>query len=119
VARPIPEKEVTAIEDVVRRHPDGVTAHQIASALPVDLPLRTLQYRLQRLVEDGRLAKEGERRWTKYYLPVEGADEEETAVPQEAEREDEGNDLIPLSEESAAIRVYVRQPREARKPCRL
>lgn len=116
MARPIPEKELKAIEDVVRHHPDGVSAQQIADALAGDLPLRTLQYRLQRLVEDGRLAKEGERRWTKYYLPVEGADEKETAVPHEAEGEDEGNDLIPLSEESAAVRAYLRQPPEARKP---
>lgn len=116
MARPIPEKDLKAIEDVVCRHPDGVAAQEIADALPGDLPLRTLQYRLQRLVEDGRLAKEGERRWTKYYLPVEGADEEAVSVPREAEGEDEGSDLIPLSEESAAIRAYLRQPPGARQP---
>jgi len=53
VARPIPEEDLAAIEEVVRGHPDGITAQGIADALPAGLKLRTLQYRLQRLVEDG------------------------------------------------------------------
>lgn len=115
MARPIPEEELKAIEDVVRRHPDGVTAQEIADALPGDLPLRTLQYRLLRLVEEGRLDREGERRWTKYHVPAAKADDEAVATAREAGGEGEGDDLIPLSEESAAIRTYLRQPPEARK----
>ncbi len=110
MARPIPAKELAAIEGVVRRYPEGVTAQEIAGALPVGLPIRTLQYRLQRLVEEGRLAKEGERRWTKYRLP---APERRGTGASPAP---EGEDVIPLSEASAAIRNYLRQPPEARQP---
>jgi hypothetical protein len=110
VARLIPEKELAAIEDVVRRYPEGVTAQEIAGALPEGLPFRTLQYRLQRLVAAGRLDKEGERRWTKYRL---SAPEGRGAG---ASRAPEGEDVIPLSEESATTRNYLRQPSEARQP---
>lgn len=111
MARPIPEKELKAIEDVVRRHPGGVSAQEIAESLPGDLPLRTLQYRLRRLVEQGRLAKQGERRWTKYRIPA-AADGQAVA----AAREGEAEELIPLSADSAAIRDYLRKSPEARKP---
>ncbi|MEX0693120.1 MAG: Fic family protein [Rhodospirillales bacterium] len=114
MARPIPEKEITAIEDVVRRNPGGVAAQEIAEALTGDLPLRTLQYRLQRLVEEGRLVKEGERRWTKYRLP--SAKGREAAVAVATEDEGEVADIVPLSDESAAIRDNLRRPAGARKP---
>ncbi|MEX2131404.1 MAG: hypothetical protein WD772_07940, partial [Pseudohongiellaceae bacterium] len=110
MARPIPEKELEAIEDVVRRYPEGVTAQEIASAIPEGLPLRTLQYRLQRLVEEGRLVKEGERRWSRYRLPaLAGQGAGASSAP-------EGENVIPLSEVSVATRNYLRQPPESRQP---
>ena len=113
MARPIPEDELRAIEEIVGRYDEGITARQIADELPDDLPRRTLQYRLQRLVEENRLAKEGERRWTKYRLPVAERRGEPVAT---TEAEGEGEDVIPLSKESAAVRDHLRQPSEARKP---
>jgi len=97
---------------VVRDHPGGVSAQEIAQELTTDLPRRTLQYRLKRLVDDMRLIKTGEHRWAKYSAPIgnvgrlnviEGAD---TLTAH----------AIVLSIESAAIRHYVSQPIEARKP---
>lgn len=113
MAKPIPEEDLAAIEEIVRSHPDGVTAQEIAEVLPTGLPRRTLQYRLQRLVEEGRLAKEGQRRWTKYRLPAKGRGEGVAATPVTAEEE---RDIVPLSENSAAIRGYLSQPFETRKP---
>jgi hypothetical protein len=68
MARPIPEKDMTAIEAAARRHQGGVTAQRIAADMPVGLPRRTLQYRLKLLVEIGRLIKDGKGRWTVYHL---------------------------------------------------
>lgn len=113
MARPIPEHELVAIEEIVRGHPEGATAQQIADALPDSLPLRTLQYRLQRLVGEGRLVKEGERRWTKYRVPSPEKGEGPVAV---AGHEAEAEEVLPLSQEGKAIRDYLRQPPEARKP---
>jgi len=70
VAKLIPEQDRTRIEEIVRRHPDGVTLQEIANELKTDLPRRTLQYRLKYLVENKRLVTEGKRRWVKYHIPA-------------------------------------------------
>ena len=116
MARPIPEKELRAIEDVVRHHADGASASEIADALPGGMPRRTLQYRLRRLVESGRLVREGKRRGAKYRLPAARAAEETAAAAGKADAENQSGDAISLSEESTAIRNYLRQPLQARQP---
>lgn len=111
MARPIPEDQLTAIEDAVRHQPDGITAQDIAATLTGNVPLRTLQYRLKHLVKAGRLEKEGEGRWTKYRF----RQAQEPKV--EAEGDVAGQEaVIPLSAAGAAIRDYLRQPAQARKP---
>lgn len=111
MARPIPEEEITAIVDIVRAHPDGVGLQDIAAALPDSVPIRTLQYRLQRLVEEGHLVRDGQRRWTRYHLPP--AEESVTAAPA---AEEEGEAATPVSPAGEEIRAYLRQPFAARKP---
>ncbi|WP_035724634.1 Fic family protein [Fodinicurvata fenggangensis] len=112
MARLIPEKELKAIEDIVRRHPEGVTAQEIAKALQTHLPRRTLQYRLQRLVKDGRLVSRGERRWTKYQPPAVEQQIEMIATHAEAG----GAYTVPLSKESRTTREHLHQPPEVRNP---
>ena len=107
---PIPETELTAIEQAVRRNPDGASAASIARALESALPRRTLQYRLKILVIQGRLIKEGDRRGTRYRLPPAASGNEPATDPsQEAS-------TLPLSAASVAIREYVRRPPPSRKP---
>lgn len=114
MARPIPDELLRAIEDTVRPHPSGISVGEIARALPHELPRRTLQYYLQRLVENGRLAKFGERRGTKYRLADAVTDDVTPATGQPPGGEVEA--FIPLSHASLAIRNYLRQPPEARRP---
>lgn len=99
-------QEIKAIEDIVRNHSEGVTARQIAQALPTKLPRRTLQYRLNRMVSAGHLIKEGARRWVKYRLPteVEGVTVRDEAV------------VMVLSEGGTEIRNYLKSPPARRKP---
>jgi len=104
----IPEEELKAIEEVVRRYPEGATAHQIAGVLKPAIPLRTLQYRLKRLVDEGRLTQHSSGRWAKYHLPV-GPEETSAPVPS-----DEAS--IPLSGTATDIQKYLRHPLTARKP---
>lgn len=114
MARPLPEQELKAIEDAVRGQPNGVTLGEIAAALGAGLPRRTLQYRLKHLVDAGRLAREGEGRWTRYRLPpVAGRAELELSPFQ---LKVYGGGVVPLSEEGLEIRAYVRQTPAARKP---
>lgn len=111
------------IVDIVRAHPDGVAAQEIAQHLPAEMPRRTLQYRLKQLVDRGRLAREGERRWARYRLATRSR--EEPAVPRGFAETgpDEGREgargpdkVVPVSKAGAEIRAYLRQPEAARKP---
>lgn len=106
MANHIPVKALTAIEDAVRRHPGGVPAPEILRALATPVPPRTLQYRLNHLVTRKRLVMDGEGRWARYRIPNVAA----------GVAEDADEPVIPISEAGTAIRDYVRQSPEARKP---
>jgi Fic/DOC family len=108
LANQIPEEALTAIEDAVRHHPGGVSASEVLHALASPVPPRTLQYRLRHLVTRKRLIMDGEGRWARYRIP--------DATIDGAAREDAGELAIPISEAGKAIRDYVRQAPEARKP---
>ena len=108
LANQIPEKALAAIEDAVRRNPNGACAPEILHALATPIPPRTLQYRLRHLVIRDRLIMDGEGRWARYRMP--------DAPKVTAVRENADETVIPLSEAGTAIRDYVRQAPEARKP---
>ncbi len=112
----IPEEELQAIVKAVRRHPESVTAQQIAEALDLDPPpRRTLQYRLKTLVDDGRLFMENSGRWARYSIPKD-ADVSFTAVARYSEASFRSEALPPLSEPGQEIRDYVRKPAQSRQP---
>ena len=114
MARRIHEQDLQAIENAVRRHPEGATAQQIADALESASPRRTLQYRLKYLVDNRRLSMEGEGRWARYRMPrIEAAG---NLAAGRAEVRGEGEVLLPLSRQGAEIQKYVHKPPEARKP---
>jgi hypothetical protein len=114
VARPAPAEQLNAIVEIVGRHPDGAGLQDIAAALHKNVPVRTLQYRLQRLVEEGHLIREGERRWTRYRLPP--AEEHRAVGPAAPGTEAEGEAPIPASPAGEEISAYLRKPPAARKP---
>lgn len=63
VAKRIPDDAIVAILKVVGQHADAVTAAAILHVLPEAMALRTLQYRLRRLVDGQRLFAEARGRW--------------------------------------------------------
>lgn len=113
MANQIPDNALDAIEEAVRRHPDGASAQEILRALAAAIPLRTLQYRLKSLVTRNRLVMDGEGRWAKYRISDSAARvrlAESTALYEVEEP------AIPLSEAGVSIRDYVRQVPENRMP---
>ncbi len=115
--RPMPTDELDEIEKVVRARGEAVTTPEIAQALDGSIPRRTLQYRLKRLVDDGRLVMEGEGRWARYRTPEapQAAPEAEVpAAPPGAAAEEEA--AITLSPAAEEIRAHLRRPPEARQP---
>jgi hypothetical protein len=108
VARLIPTDELDQIENAVRAHP-GITSAEIADVLGEPVPRRTLQFRLKRLVDDGRVLRESDGRWARYSAPG--------TAPAPAQPEAAADEAaVVLTPESQEIRVYLRQPLAARKP---
>ena len=116
LARRIHAEKLRAIEDVVRRRPEGMTAPQIADALGAALPRRTLQYRLKALVDDGRLTRDGSGRWACYRLPEAARASPAAVSPGPLAVGMRLMATIPLSEAGKEIRDYVGRPVETREP---
>ena len=109
MAKLIPEQELKAIEVVVSAHPEGIAIQDIQDELEEEIARRTLQYRLKHLVDEGRLAKQGNRRWAKYLLA-----KRQAKAPEVSEEGPVGE--VMLSQQAAQIQEHVREPLRARKP---
>ncbi len=112
MAKPIPELELKAIEAVVSVHPEGIAIQDIQNDLEEQIARRTLQYRLKHLVDEGRLAKEGDRRWARYLPPAAAKRQAKASELTEGGLAGE----FPLSRQAAKIQEHVRKPLRARKP---
>ena len=110
--RPAPADELDEIENVVRTRP-GITSAEIEDAVGDRLPRRTLQHRLKRLVDDGRLIRDGEKRWARYRTPEAAAP---PARPDAEAAAAEAEAAVTLSREGEEIRAQVREPVAARAP---
>ena len=115
MARHVPEEHLRAIEEVLREHPEGMTASKIETALTTAPPRRTLQYRLKSLVSSKRLIMEGTGSRLRYCLPppVSLAFQATAGFPTASFRPEI---LPPLSMPGVEIQEYVRQPLTARHP---
>ena len=110
----IREEDLQAIEEVVRRRPDGMTAREVGAALEHAPPHRTLQYRLRFLVRRKRLVMQGSGRGARYHEPA------IATVAMEATAGGltvgfEVTVVLPLSKASTEIRSHVRRPLAARE----
>jgi len=114
MAKPIPKQGLQAIVAVVSAHPAGIAIQDILDALGETVPRRTLQYRLKHLVDEGRLIKEGEKRWAKYYIPA-SAPVERRGKAQEVSGEELAGEIL-ISRQAAEIQKCVRKPFRSRKP---
>ena len=100
--RRTPTEKLDEIERVLRAHPDGMGAHEIAQALSERTSDRTLQNHLSRLAKDGRVLRLSSGRWARYRIPA--ATDAGTA---------EGP-AIRLSDQAAEIQHLLRRPLAAR-----
>ena len=106
--------EMGTVVQAVGQFPNGVSVAEIHSTLEVQLPRRTLQRRLARLVEAGRLEAFGAGPGRYYRVPGRRVLTEATPL---VIRETMADDtLIPLSTEAINIRTKVQQPIQARQP---
>lgn len=114
-------EEEGLIEGELVSHADGIGIARLEEILRQEHSLefnrRTLQRRLQKLVDEGRAVTEGAAAALIYKATSKAADLHATRVSTSAEAgaTPMGQD-IPVSEEGAAIRDHVRQPLMMRRP---
>ncbi|GAA0759974.1 Fic family protein [Ideonella azotifigens] len=128
MARPLPEDDLTAIVAALGGQAEACSAQQILQSLASPPPLRTLQYRLRLLVDQGRLLRQGEGRWARYRLPAlipppaASAPYAQPTSPVQvpahlaAEPAPPATVELPLSAAAQAVRDQVRQPLQRRQP---
>jgi Fic family protein len=108
-------ENLAAVVAFVRQSADGAQSGEIAEALK-EIPQRTLQRWLKRLVEEGRLTQEGKGRAARYRLLKAPEEDKETPERQAQPKQEKPEEaVVPLSAESEKIREYLRQPSAARK----
>ena len=110
------EADLQAIETAVRQYSEGASAREIGEMLPIAVPHRTLQYRLNTLVRAERLVMEGSGRRARYRIPKVVLFIRPNSRP-DAPLLQRGVEVIPpLSEAGVEIGEYVSQPVGGRKP---
>ncbi len=63
------EQQNEEIITLLDKHPEGLSRGQVSEKLNFSINYKTLQRRLTALVEDGRIARKGERKTTRYHPP--------------------------------------------------
>jgi hypothetical protein len=114
VPKGISTKELDAIAAVVDGHADGVDVGGIREELSFTLSPRTLQRRLRRLEEEGRITSSGSRKGKRYFpTHKDVGTRPETGL---AMASDSAEGAIPLSTGARKVRSIVRSPLSARTP---
>lgn len=109
-----PPQQLDPIVDLIGQHPESIGIDALAQILGATIKRRTLQRRLAALVEQERILQVGVGRAIKYRIaPITG---KKNVVRELSTKQMTGEVYIPSSPEGAEIKVYVRQPRQLRKP---
>ena len=123
LARRIATRELDAVEAAVGAFPGGASYQEIASVLASPLNERTLQRRLGRLLQRGRIEKKGRGTKTRYYLiPAPGevdpvAAAAQNAHPADAEDTEETKLTLTLKPSPAGQEIFneISKPVQERK----
>jgi len=114
MAKRIAQNELDRILRAVAGFPEGAGLGTISKALDNNVPRRTLQRRLALLVEQNKLAIDGQARARRYRL-AEGTGTVPAVLPV-IRGEKYGEVYVPLSPEGEEIKQMVRQPIQNRRP---
>lgn len=118
MSRVVTSEELKQIEKVISEYPEGIGISALEKALTAYLPglqRRTLQRRLKKLQEEGRITTEG-KSIALIYKTAPGSITIDGTARLVLSVEGEMEASIPISKEGEIIRDLVRQPRTERRP---
>ena len=107
----VAQQELDSIIRIMRSHPDGLSISELMEIPEFDFTKRTLQRRLNQLIDEERLVPNGEGRGRRYLLPIEKMSE--TVLREDPPCAEEPEWLSP---EAIEIRESVNRPVTARSP---
>lgn len=107
-------EELDQIVEIIGRFPDGAEVDEVLAAMGGAVSRRTLQRRLADLVDQGRITGRREHRSLRYRLVP--ATSTPNVTPHGFQIEARGEVYVPTSPEGEAIKAYVRQPIQGRRP---
>lgn len=118
MARHVPAHELDAVAGAITRQGGAASMDDIAAALPMELPRRTLQRRVATLVEQGRLAAEGLARGRRYRSVDRQTPtlQPASSTPRQGVSQPAIEQYLPLTSEAQAIRDAIRLPLHQRQP---
>jgi hypothetical protein len=106
--RIVPETELNSLLEVAARYPEGIAVSGLLALRDVTFSRRTLQRRIDTLLESGHLKAEGEGRSRRYTVAPTEIDKWQTHLAEDAG--------ILLSKEATHIRGLVTRPSSRRDP---
>lgn len=110
-----PPQALDQLLELIAQYPDGIGIEALSQAHGKQLQRRALQRRLAKLIAQGRIQTLGEGRAVRYKPAPQDPD---VSIPEGMERKDQAvaEIYVPTSPEGAAIKAFVRQPRQLRPP---
>lgn len=112
----LPEDLAARIEAEIARHPDGIGIDDLHTALVNIVSRRSLQRRLASLVGQQQITAAGDGRALKYHGGTRDISIAPQGIPTALLGQAAVEVYVPVSPEGEAIRAYVRQPIQGRKP---
>jgi hypothetical protein len=115
-------EELESLLDLISQYPDGVGVGVLEQRLKGKISRRTLIRRLNALVEQRRLRRQGEARALVYVFPsvapsTTAGIQAHAAITETADKlTAEAETYVPLSDAGREVRDYVRRPIQQRKP---
>ena len=117
-------QELEQVTQVIRQYPDGIGIDALVRLVGMAVPRRTLQRRLATLVEQQRIQMTGDGRATRYRVPAHlivtpmsvQSPRATYDVSNATNMLDVAESYVTTSPEGEAVKAYIRQPRQHRKP---
>lgn len=115
LAKSIPDEELDAVESAIRERPDGVSMGDLVGLKATEAQRRSMQRRLKKLIENGKVRSSGTGRGTRYFLSDQPGPPTRL-LKDEAALDAEGGLHVPISEAGQKLQSLVRRPRPQREP---
>lgn len=113
LAKPIAQSDLASIEALLKGRPDGLSIRDLVGTGATDAQRRSMQRRLKKLIDSGRVRSEGATKGARYHWA--GANPSPASDDHTA-KNDDGDALVPISAEGRVVLAILDRPSVQRNP---